>query len=106
MSYNSKAFGIAISRLRVSKGYSQEKTSTLARVARSHLAALENGDKTVKLDTLWRIAEALEIAPSELIRIVEEIECSFAMNQLPQQIRPDSSKAVDNWVDGPADRKG
>ena len=71
MPYDRKAFGIIISRLRVQKGLTQERMSGLAGIARSHLVALENGEKTVKLDTMWRIADALEIRPSELIRRIE-----------------------------------
>lgn len=72
MPYNSKAFGVVIGRLRMKKGLTQEKMSGLAGIARSHLAELENGKKTVKLSTLWNIAYALELRPSELIRLVEE----------------------------------
>ena len=71
MLYNRKAFGDVISRLREQKGLTQESLSGLAGIARSHLAALESGDKIAKLDTVWRIAEALGIAPSELIRMME-----------------------------------
>ena len=72
MPYNRKSFGIVISKLRVQKGLTQEGLSGLAGIARSHLAALEKGEKTVKLDTLWRIADALKISPSALVRIIEE----------------------------------
>ena len=71
MLYNSKTFGIVISRLRTSRGMTQESVSGLAGIARSHLVALENGEKTVKLSTLWSIAYALGMKPSELIRLVE-----------------------------------
>ena len=71
MSYNRKAFGIVIGRLRMEKGLTQEGLSGLSGIARSHLVALENGEKTAKLDTMWRIAEALEIRPSELILRME-----------------------------------
>jgi transcriptional regulator with XRE-family HTH domain len=71
MPYNRKAFGVVISRLRVQKGLTQERLSGLAGIARSHLVALENGEKTVKLDTMWRIADALEIRPSDLVRRTE-----------------------------------
>lgn len=72
MLYNRKAFGVVISRLRVQKGLTQENLSGLAGIARSHLAALEKGEKTVRLDTLWRIADALEIRPSVLIGMMEK----------------------------------
>ena len=67
MPYNRKALGVVISKLRVEKGLTQETLSGLAGISRSHLAALENGEKTVKLDTLWRIADALGIGPAALI---------------------------------------
>ena len=72
MPYNSKIFGVVIGRLRTNKGLTQERMSGLAGIARSHLVALENGEKTVKLSTLWNIAYALDLKPSELIRLVEK----------------------------------
>ena len=72
MPYNSKAFGVVISRMRFKKGLTQEEASGLAGIARSHLVMLENGRKVVKLDTLWRIAEAYGITASDLIRQVEK----------------------------------
>ncbi|MDO5444162.1 MAG: helix-turn-helix transcriptional regulator [Eubacteriales bacterium] len=74
MPYNSKSFGIVISRLRMKKGLSQETFSAFAGIARSHLTTLENGGKTVRLDTFCRIAEALEMKPSELMKLTEEEE--------------------------------
>ena len=72
MPYHSKAFGTVIGRLRAEKGISQEVMSGLAGIARSHLVELENGRKTVRLDTLWRIAEALGRRPSELLALTEK----------------------------------
>ena len=74
MPYNSKAFGIVISRLRTEKGMSQENLSAFAGIARSHLTMLENGRKTARLNTVFSIADALGIKPSELIRMVEEVD--------------------------------
>ena len=76
MPYNRKAFGIVISRLRVQNGLTQEHMSGMAGIARSHLVALENGEKIAKLDTVWRIAEALDIMPSDLIIAVEKENAS------------------------------
>ena len=72
MPYNRKAFGIVISKLRVQKSLTQEQMCKHAGIARSHLVALENGEKIARLDTMWRIAEALNIMPSDLIRNVEK----------------------------------
>ena len=72
MSYNSKSFGMMIARLRFEKGLIQEAASGLAGISRSHLVMLESGRKTVRLDTLWRIADALGVRPSEIIRMAED----------------------------------
>ncbi len=72
MPYNSKAFGIIISRLRISKGITQERLAAFADIARSHLTALENGKKVARLDTFFRIAQALEISPTDLMRLTEQ----------------------------------
>lgn len=72
MPYNSKVFGIVISRMRFEKGLTQEEASGLAGIARSHLVMLENGRKVVKLDTLWRIAEAYGIKASHMIHQIEK----------------------------------
>ncbi|MBQ3761704.1 MAG: helix-turn-helix transcriptional regulator [Clostridia bacterium] len=72
MSYNSKAFGLVVSRLRTEKGMTQENLSAFAGIARSHLTLLENGKKTARLDTMFRIADALDIKPSVLIQMIEE----------------------------------
>lgn len=72
MPYNSKAFGIVISCLRTQKGLSQENLSGLAGISRSHLADIERGEKTPRLDTLWKLAEALRMSPHQLIKMVED----------------------------------
>ena len=72
MSCYSTSFGIVIARLRVQNGLSQETASRRCGLARSHLAMLENGRKTARLDTLWRLAEAYHLRPSEMIRLTEE----------------------------------
>lgn len=71
MPYSSKTFGMVISRLRTEKGMSQENLSAFAGIARSHLTMLENGRKTARIDTVFRIADALGIKPSELIQLAE-----------------------------------
>ena len=47
MPYDKKAFGVAISKLRVEKGLTQERFSGLAGIARSHLVALEREKKSL-----------------------------------------------------------
>lgn len=72
MLYNSQIVGQVIGRLRTDRGMSQEILSGLAGIARTHLTMIENGSKNASVETLWRIASALDIRLSELIRMVEE----------------------------------
>ena len=73
MLYNSKAFGLVISTLRTEKDMTQEQLSGLAGIARTHLAALESGEKVPRADTVWNIAEALGVRPSRLVQMVEKM---------------------------------
>lgn len=69
--YDSKAIGITIRALREERGLSQEVLSGFAGIARTHLSMIETGTKNANLETIWKIANALEILPSELIAMVE-----------------------------------
>ena len=71
MTYDSAVTGQVIRTMRKKRGMSQEVLSGLAGIARSHLAMIENGTKNANMDTLWRIADALEIPTSQLIQKVE-----------------------------------
>ena len=72
MKYNDKAIGIAIKELRTSKGMSQEVLSGLAGLAREHLAMHESGIRRPTFRTLCKIAFALDIKPSDLVKKIED----------------------------------
>ena len=75
MQFDNFAVGNAIRNLRKEKGISQDVLSGFAGIARTHLTMIENGTKQANFETLWKIALALDIRPSELVaRIEEEIE--------------------------------
>lgn len=75
MQFDNSAVGKAIRDLRKEKGISQDVLSGFAGIARTHLTMIENGTKQANFETLWKIALALDIRPSELVaRIEEEIE--------------------------------
>lgn len=72
---NSVLVGKAISKARQNKGITQEVLSGLADIGRTHLSAIERGERKPTLETLWRIAFALDIQPHELVcKIEAEIE--------------------------------
>lgn len=75
MQFDNFAVGKAIRDLRKEKGITQDVLSGFAGIARTHLTMIENGTKQANFETLWKIALALDIRPSELVaRIEEEIE--------------------------------
>lgn len=71
MPFDNQAVGTVIRRHRKEKAMTQELLSGLAGIARSHLSMIESGTKQPNFETIWRIAEALEISPSELVAEIE-----------------------------------
>ena len=77
--------GKTIQKYREKKGLSQEVVSGFADIGRTHLSAIERGVRKPTLDTFFKIAEAMEIAPHELMKLIEdamtsEISCFFQKN--------------------------
>jgi len=69
--FDNQAVGAVICKHRKEKAMTQELLSGLAGIARSHLSMIENGTKQPNFETIWRIADALEIRPSELVAEIE-----------------------------------
>lgn len=61
-------FGRRIRLLRKAKGFSQESFADHANIHRTYMGGIERGERNPTLTTICRIAEALEIAPSELLK--------------------------------------
>ena len=70
--FKSEAIGHVVRRLRKKRGLSQEVFSGLAGIGRSHLAMIESGSKQPNFETIWRITNAFEIAPHELVYLIEQ----------------------------------
>ena len=64
--------GKTIAFFRNQKNLSQEVLSGLADIGRSHLSAIERGERKPTLETLYRICTALGIKMSTLIIKLEE----------------------------------
>ncbi len=63
--------GNVLRRLREKKGLSQEVVSGLADIGRTHLSAIERGVRRPTLDTLFKLADALNISASDIVREIE-----------------------------------
>lgn len=68
---DAKKVGRVIRLQREKRGLSQEVASGLAGIGRTHLSAIERGDRKPTLETFSRIAEALGMRPSALLALVE-----------------------------------
>lgn len=64
--------GQIIQRKREQKKLSQEVVSGLAGIGRTHLSAIERGERKPTLETFFKIAEALNVRPSALLAEVED----------------------------------
>ena len=76
---NSIVVGKVIQSCREERGLSQEVVSGLADIGRTHLSAIERGVRKPTLETFFRIAEAMQISPSELMKRIEKAT-SFLLN--------------------------
>ena len=63
----SEAFGEALKEVRAEKGLSQEAAALACGLDRAYFGALERAVKSPTLKTIWKIAEALGVPPSELL---------------------------------------
>lgn len=68
---DAKIVGEVIAEFRKEKGISQEVLSGLADIGRTHLSAIERGERKPTLETLYRIACALDIKMSEIVKQIE-----------------------------------
>lgn len=69
---DSTVVGTVIQRIREEHRQSQELVSGLAGIGRSHLSAIERGERKPTMETFFRIAYALDMRPSELMRAIED----------------------------------
>lgn len=71
MEYDYRKMGQLIHKLRKKKGLSQEVLSGLASIGRTHLSMIETGSKNASIETLWQLANALNISMSTLFSYYE-----------------------------------
>jgi transcriptional regulator with XRE-family HTH domain len=62
------AFGGAVRALREERGYRQEGFAAHAGIDRSYFGAIERGEFNVSLETIVKVATALEVTAAEVLR--------------------------------------
>ena len=68
---NSVIIGNILKELRDKKGLTQEQLSGLATLDRTHYSKLERGLRSPTIETLFKIAQAIDIKPHEIMMIIE-----------------------------------
>jgi len=66
-----RLFGRILRELRTERGLSQEKLGFESDYHRTYISQLERGQKNPSLKAIFRLAEALRVKPSEMIRRIE-----------------------------------
>lgn len=69
---DSKIVGRIISDARTKKGISQEVLSGLADIGRTHLSAIERGERKPTLETFYKICSALGVKMSDIMIEIEK----------------------------------
>lgn len=62
-----KVFGTNLKKYRTAEGLSQEKLAELCEMHRTYISAIECFRRSISLENIQRIADALEIAPYLLL---------------------------------------
>ena len=66
-----KSFGKVLKQLRQDCGLSQEELGFASGYHRTYISLLERGEKSPSLRTIFRLAQALKVEPSEMVERVQ-----------------------------------
>ncbi|MDR0563930.1 MAG: helix-turn-helix transcriptional regulator [Azoarcus sp.] len=64
-------FGLRLSEVRKSKGWSQERLATESGLARSYVGGVERGQRNIALRNIFKLAGALGMSPGGLMELPE-----------------------------------
>jgi transcriptional regulator with XRE-family HTH domain len=67
------AFGLTLRTFRLAAGFSQEQLSLESGVQRNFISLIETGQNQPTINTLFKLAEALNVKPSVLVNETEKL---------------------------------
>jgi transcriptional regulator with XRE-family HTH domain len=82
-----KIFGQVLREIRKERGFSQEQLGFESGYHRTYISLLERGQKSPSLNTIFQLAIALKVTPSEILRRVE-----IRVGEIPQRDHEERSK--------------
>ncbi len=65
-------FGAALRERRKELGLSQERFAAKAKLDRTYVGGLERGERNPMLRVIWRLADALEMRPGDLVHLADK----------------------------------
>lgn len=74
MDYQKKILGENIHSLRIKQQLTQEQLAELCDLHRTYIGAMERGDRNVSLNNIVKVAQALKVTPSELLKYDSKIQ--------------------------------
>ena len=69
---DAKLVGSTLAQLRKEKNISQDALSKLSGLGRSHLSAIERGERKPTLETFYRICCAMDVRMSDVMKLIEQ----------------------------------
>jgi len=63
-----RVVGVRVKEARLARGLSQQRLADLARIHRTYLGDIEQGQRNPSLDVLWRLARGCEVELTYLLR--------------------------------------
>lgn len=60
-------FGVALRRAREAKAMSQERLASASDLSQPYLSLVERGENSPTIDVVFRLCEALDVSPGELL---------------------------------------
>lgn len=81
-----KELGKKIKRMRIKKGYTQEKLSELIDISQKALSSIETGENFVKAETLDKILDAFDITAEELFATNHLKDCDELLKMINNNI--------------------
>ncbi len=69
-----RQLGILIRQLRLEKGMSQELFADRCSLHRTYIGSIERGEKTITVETAYKIALALNLSLSQLFLLLEAMQ--------------------------------
>ncbi len=61
--------GANVRALRIQQGLTQEQLAEKCDLHRTYIGAIERGDRNISLKNIVRLADVLEVAPADLLKI-------------------------------------